>query len=410
LFNDRLSHALDLHRRDLRGITLLLVDLDDFKTVNDSLGHPAGDEMLVKIGQRLQATIRTGDTVARLGGDEFAILMEDGGDSLEVASRVLASLDAPVMVATREIPAAASIGIASLLPGDPPSNATDMLKRADLAMYAAKRAGKATVCAFTPELDHFQVGAPDLRAAFAADLAAGKIDVAFQPIHLSDGRLGGFEALARWTHGNTAVSPATFLPMARRLGAIADLDEHVLRRAVAEAAAWGDESLSLSVNLDGETLSTPGFVGRLRAVLTEASFPASQLAVEVLETSLIEHDEPALRTLAQLRELGVRVVVDDFGAGYASLVRLQALRPDIVKIDRSLMAVEDVAGVASPLLSGVAQLAHRIGAMVVAEGVETEVQLSAALAAGCDAVQGFLLGRPLPAAECHEIVRRAHVS
>jgi len=404
LFLDRLSHALDLHRRDLRTVTVLLIDLDDFKTVNDSLGHPAGDELLTRVSERLRAVIRTGDTVARLGGDEFAVLMEDGGDAIEVAGRILSSLDRTIIVSGRALPVGASIGIATLEPGDPPATAVDMLKRSDMAMYAAKRAGKATVCSYSVDLDDAETGQLDMRAAFAADLAVGAIDVAFQPIQLSDGRLGGFEALARWTHSGTAVSPATFLPMARRLGCIATLDRLVLAKAVREAGLWG-EPVAVSVNLDGATLADPRFVDYVLEVCA-APFSTSRLAVEVLETDLIEHNDAALETLRRLRSTGVRVAVDDFGAGYASLVRLQTLEPDIVKIDRSLTAgLTD--GQPTPLLAGVTQLAHKIGAIVVVEGVETHGQLEAALAAGCNAVQGYLLGRPTGPDECRELVDRS---
>jgi EAL domain-containing protein (putative c-di-GMP-specific phosphodiesterase class I) len=279
-----------------------------------------------------------------------------------------------------------------------------MLKRADVAMYAAKRAGKATVCAYASELEDADESQLDLRGAFARDLAAGALDVAFQPIHFADGRLSGFEALARWNHEGSAVSPATFLPMARRLDAIGQLDELVMRKATAEATRWGPQHV-VSVNVDGATLADPAFPARVAAALASAGLPASRLAVEVLETSLIEHDEPALASLRHLRGMGVHVVVDDFGAGYASLVRLQALNPDVVKIDRSLVAAEP-SSATTPLLSGVAELAHRMGAFVVAEGVETESQLSAAIAAGCDAVQGFLLGRPTAAEECAELARQ----
>jgi diguanylate cyclase len=406
LFGDRLGHALDLHRRDLRPVALLLIDLDDFKSVNDSLGHPVGDDVLVRVAERLRAVIRTGDTVARLGGDEFAILMEDGGEPLDLAARVLSSLEQAVVLNGRVLPVGASIGIAALNAEDPPATAVDMLKRADLAMYAAKDAGKFGVRIYSPDLDQGHAGMLDLRAAFAADLQHGHIDVAFQPIHLAHGRLAGFEALARWTHDGNSIPPATFLPLARRLGSLAVLDRLVLAKAVEEAGGWGGD-LMLAVNLDAETLGDPQFAPFALATI-EGRLPARRLAVEVLEAGLVEHDAAALDTLGQLRAAGVHITVDDFGAGYASLVRLQALRPDVVKIDRSLIAAL-TSDTPTPLLSGVAQLAHQIGAVVVAEGVETDDQLTAAIAAGCDAVQGFLLGRPTNADGCRELVDDAKI-
>jgi len=401
LFGDRLSHALDLHRRDLRPVALMLIDLDDFKSVNDSLGHPVGDEVLVRVSERLRAVVRTGDTVARLGGDEFAILMEDGGEPVDLAGRVLAGLDRAVVVNGRVLPVGASIGIAALRPDDLPATAVDMLKRADLAMYAAKTSGKSGVQVYNESLDRAQGGSLDLRAAFASDLDAGMIDVAFQPIQLANGRLGGFEALARWTHEGTSIPPATFLPMARRLGCLPALDRVVLRKAVDQAVNWGGDVV-LAVNLDADTLADEDFADYALGLLT-GRLATRRLTVEVLESGLVENDHGALSTLGRLRAAGVRIAVDDFGAGYASLVRLQALRPDIVKIDRSLVAPL-TSEAPTPLLTGVAQLAHQIGAIVVAEGVETQEQLSAAIAAGCDAVQGYLLGRPGSANDCLELV------
>jgi diguanylate cyclase (GGDEF)-like protein len=401
LFADRLSHALDLHRRDLRPVALLLIDLDDFKAVNDSLGHPVGDEVLVRVAERLRAVVRTGDTVARFGGDEFAILMEDGGEPVDLAARVLAGLERAVVLNGRVLPVGASIGVAALRPDDRPATAVDMLKRADLAMYAAKTAGKSGVQVYNENLDRVQGGSLDLRAAFAADLHAGLIDVAFQPIKLANGRLGGFEALARWTHDGTSIPPATFLPMARRLGCISALDRVVLAKAVDQAATWRGDVV-LAVNLDADTLADAEFAGYALGLLA-GRLATRRLTVEVLESGLVENDHGALSTLGRLRAAGVRIAVDDFGAGYASLVRLQALRPDIVKIDRSLVAVL-TSDSPTQLLTGVAQLAHQIGAIVVAEGVETQEQLTAAIAAGCDAVQGYLLGRPGSANDCLELV------
>jgi len=401
LFADRLSHALDLHRRDLRPVALLLIDLDDFKSVNDSLGHPVGDEVLVRVSERLRAVVRTGDTVARLGGDEFAILMEDGGDPVDLAARILAGLERAVALNGRVLPVGASIGIAALRPDDLPATAVDMHKRADMAMYAAKTAGKSGVQVYSADLDRAQGGSLDLRAAFAADLHAGLIDVAFQPIRLANGRLSGFEALARWTHEGTTVPPATFLPMARRLGCLPTLDRVVLAKAIDHAAGWGSDVV-LAVNLDADTLADSDFAAYAIGLLA-GRLPTRRLTVEVLESGLVENDHGALSTLGQLRAAGVRIAVDDFGAGYASLVRLQALRPDIVKIDRSLLAAL-TSDSPTPLLTGVAQLAHQIGAIVVAEGIETDAQLAAAIAAGCDAVQGYLLGRPTSPNGCLELV------
>jgi diguanylate cyclase (GGDEF)-like protein len=393
LFADRLEHALALHRRDLRPVILLLIDLDDFKTVNDTLGHSAGDELLVRVSERLMASVRAGDTVARLGGDEFAVLFEDASDPYAVAARVMAGLDHAVTIGHRRIPVTASIGMASLQAEDESAGAGDLLRKADVAMYAAKREGKGRLVAYSPELADWDADHLDLRAALMADLHAGDIDVAFQPIRSADGALHGVEALARWQHIGEPVPPATFLPLAAQLGAAARLDRVVLEKAVAQAVTWSAD-VAVSVNLGSATLADPGLAAWVSDVLDSAGLPTRRLTVEILESSLIEDDDDAMRTLLELRSLGVQIAVDDFGAGYASLARLHALQPDVVKIDRSLVHLHGDPDGCGPLLAGVAHLAHELGALVVAEGVETMAHRSAALAAGCDALQGFLLGRP----------------
>ena len=408
LFNDRLEHALALHRRDMRPVAVLLIDIDDFKTVNDSLGHPAGDELLVRISERLCASVRTGDTVARLGGDEFAVLVEDGGDGFDVAGRLLTSLDLPVSLSGRELQVRASIGVALLDAGDPPANGTEMLKRADVAMYAAKRAGKGTVMPYSTALAGGDAEQLDLQAALHAAVNNDGIDVAFQPIRMADGSLRGFEALARWSYAGDPVTPGVFLPLARRLGVLAALDAAVVRRSLAEAARWPSD-IALSVNLAGESLTDAALAARISHALSDHGVAPQRLSIEVLESSVIEHDRRALTSVRGLRALGVRVAVDDFGAGYASLARLRALEPDVIKVDRSLLAAENDPDGPTPLLVGIIDLAHRLGATVVAEGVETPVQLAAALSAGCDAVQGFLWGMPGTAEDCRDLIERLPV-
>lgn len=401
LFGDRLSHALELHRRDMRTVTVLLLDLDDFKEINDSLGHPAGDELLIRVSERIMATVRTGDTVARLGGDEFAILMEDGGDAVDTACRLLLSLDQPIAMLGRQLTVRASIGVATLVPGEAPVDATEMLKRADLAMYAAKHAGKATVVRYDTALAGGDTEQLDMHSALIAAINLGGIDVAYQPIHLVDGSLLGFEALARWSFQDTPVSPGTFLPAAAKAGVLPRLDELVMTTAMREAARW-EATTTLSVNLAGDTLLDPALPARVDALLRATNLPAHRLSVEILETSAIDNDQVALTTLRALRSLGIRLAVDDFGVGFASLARLRVLEPDIIKVDRSLLVAENDPANASPLLAGIADLAHRLGATVIAEGIETDTQLSAAMSAGCDAIQGFLWGRPTTPEGCQD--------
>ena len=394
LLADRLQHALDLHRRDMRPISLMLIDLDDFKTVNDSLGHPSGDELLIRVGERLRAATRSGDTLARLGGDEFAVLLEDDGDTMHIAARVLASLEQPFHLDNRDVPIGASMGIAVLAPQDASVDAADMLRRADVAMYAAKRAGKSRLALYSPELGTMNSDQLDLRVQLAADLAAGRIDVALQPIHAVDGALYAVEALARWrTRDGDHVPPSRFLPVAAQLGAAATLDETVIGKAVT-ALRSADDSSYLAVNVSGETLNDVGFPARLAAILRERDFPPTRLVVEVLESILVEHGDTALHTLDALRALGVRIAVDDFGAGFSNLARLHLLQPDIIKIDRSLINWDMTRPHVAATLTSVVHWAHRFNALVIAEGVETQAQLDAVIASQCDAAQGYLLGAP----------------
>ncbi len=391
LFADRLEHALALHARDVRPVSLLLIDLDDFKAVNDTLGHPAGDELLVRVSERLLGAVRASDTVARLGGDEFAILIEDD-DPLRVADRVRVELEQPIPLGGRQIPVSTSIGLAGLEAGSLPKSGTDLLRRADIAMYHAKRSGKGRLVQYDPNMTDSHRHELDLRSAMAADLDAGNIDIALQLITHADGSHYGCEVLARWQHAGAAVPPSVFLPVASWLGAAARLDELVLAKAITEMRTQ-PAGMMLSVNLSGETLASPELADRIADILAAKAYSPSRLIVEVLESSLIEEDEAALQALHRLRELGIKIAVDDFGAGYASVARLHALQPDIVKIDRTVVWAV-AADSSTSLLDGITYLAHQLGAMVVAEGIETNAQLDGAVAAGCDALQGYRIGRP----------------
>ena len=408
LFNDRLGHALELRRRDGRPVAVLLIDLDDFKIVNDTFGHPIGDELLIDVATRLSGSARSADTIARLGGDEFAILMEDGGRPHELARRVLDQMQRPFRLGVRTVSVTCSIGIATLESGGIDRDTTDLLHQADLAMYAAKHSGKGVAEVYSADLVSLDSVSGDMRAALMNDIIREHINFALQPIFRSDGALYSVEALARWSYDGEPVSPSRFLPIARELDCLAAIDEIVLRKAVAAVAPFDD--IGLAVNVDGRTLTCTGFVKHVESVLREHDFAPSRLAIEVLELELIEQNEVALDTLQELRGIGVRVAVDDFGAGYATLARLKALRPDVLKIDRSLIVDSDKDGTAALLFDSAVRLGRVLGAQVVAEGVETRPQLGTALTAGCDAIQGFLLGRPTSPDELASLVARGTVA
>lgn len=410
LFTDRVTHAVELHRRSMRPVAVLLLDLDDFKSVNDSLGHAAGDELLVRVAERLRAATRAGDTVARLGGDEFAVLVEDDGDPVELAQRILSALDRPVALLGRELPVHASIGIAPLSADAAPQAAADLLKQADMAMYAAKQAGKGTVMLYqegmTDASDEL-----DLRADVTRAVATESIDVHFQPLFTPDGSLLGFEALSRWTRDGKLVPPDRFIPAAERAGVLRTLDELVLQRTLALLATGLDhpQELFVTVNTGVEQLTDPGLPEQLARLLARHGLAPHQLVLEVPEKRLYTDPLATGAILLALRRLGVRLALDDFGVGYSSLARLQEMPPDIIKIDRCFVSPLGRPGTSSVLLAAMIDLAHRTGAVVIAEGVERPEQLAELGRLGCDAVQGFLLGHPMPAAEATVFSRRRPV-
>jgi diguanylate cyclase (GGDEF)-like protein len=406
LFIDRVAHAVELHHRTPRPVAVLLLDLDDFKSVNDGLGHAAGDELLVQVAERLRATTREGDTVARLGGDEFAVLTEDDSDPTALARRILRALDQPVLLQGRRLSVQASVGIAPLGTDPARLSGADLLRRADLAMYAAKRAGKGIAM---PYQEGMTDGSHelDLRSDVSEAIATRSIDVHFQPLFTAAGSLLGFEALSRWTRHGVAVPPDRFIPAAERAGLLRTLDELVLERSLTLLATElaHPHELFVTVNASMDQLTAPGLTEQLARALERHGLAPAQLVLEVPEHRLYKDPAATAATLQGLRRLGVRLALDDFGVGYSSLARLQELPPDIVKIDRCFISPLGRPGSNTDLLAGMIDLAHRTGAMVVAEGVERPEQLSELRRLGCDAVQGYLLGRPAPAAEAAELSR-----
>ncbi|MDX6245847.1 MAG: diguanylate cyclase [Frankiales bacterium] len=395
LFTDRVGHALNLHRRTLRPLAVVFCDLDDFKAVNDTLGHDVGDALLEALADRFRATARAGDTVARLGGDEFGVLIEDDGEAMALAHRMLAALAEPIMLADRQLRVHASIGVATVSSNDPPIDGQELLKRADLAMYAAKRSGKFTVAAYTPALRDLHIDNLDMRLALAADVVDGAIRVALQPILLADGSVWGYEALARWDYEGSPVPAESFVAMADRAGVLSTLDMGVIRKAVAvvDSLPSGDEPAVLTVNIGLSHLPDERLAPALLSLLDDHRIDPRRLVVEIPEDRSIE-DPAVVLTLARLRAAGVQLALDDFGVGYSSLSRMGQLRPDLVKLDRSFVTALESSPEARDMLAAVIDLSHRIGARVIAEGVETEAQLVIARGAGCDAIQGFLLGLP----------------
>jgi diguanylate cyclase len=401
LFADRLDHAVALQRRDLRPLAVLCLDLDDFKLVNDSLGHPAGDDLLVRVAERLLGCLRGGDTVARLGGDEFAVLIEEGADvPLVVADRVVEAFRAPFMIEGHPLTVRPSIGLASASPDTAEVSGESLLKHADVAMYAAKRAGAGGVHLFRPDMHLADVDELSLRQDLTRAVASGRIEVAYQPIvDVATGEIRGAEALARWNHPvHGPIPPLRFIPMAEQAGLVVQLGLQLLDLALAEFAGWiapvGSPPLRLAVNLSAQQLIDPGFPGQVKALLDRHRIPATQLILEITEGQLLTRVEAASVVAAALDASGVQLALDDFGVGYSSLAHLTTFPLRVLKIDRAFVDPLDTRPEHRDFFAALLQLGRSLGLEIVAEGVERPEQLAELRVLGCDLAQGYYLGRP----------------
>jgi diguanylate cyclase (GGDEF)-like protein len=386
-------------------VSLLFVDLDDFKDVNDSRGHAAGDELLVAVAERLRRCVRPEDVVARIGGDEFAVVVAGGPDvARAVGDRVLISLALPVVIDGRPVFVHGSIGVASSAdPGEHTPGA--LLRNADLAMYLAKAQGGNRLVGYADGMAEAARRRADLQQDLTLATAAGQLEVHYQPtVRLSDGRTTGYEALVRWRHPvRGLVPPAEFIPLAEESGAITEIGRWVLRQAVAQGATWNAEAglpLRMAVNLSPRQLLDADVIADVVAALADSGFPAGQLTLEVTEGVLVQDVDRAVAQLSELRELGVRIAIDDFGTGFAGLSYLRRLPADILKIDRSFVTDLPAGGSSATLIASILELARTLGLDVVAEGVETEGQRRALAALDCGSAQGYLFARPQPADRC----------
>jgi diguanylate cyclase (GGDEF)-like protein/PAS domain S-box-containing protein len=406
LFADRVAHAVERRRRDRRPLIVVFADLDDFKTINDSLGHEAGDTVLVEIAQRFVEAIRPGDTVARLGGDEFAVLLEDvtdRHDGEQVAQRLIAATGRSIEVGGSDVVVGVSIGIA--VGQDQGVDADALLRDADVAMYNAKRRNRGGFALFEPTMHAAAVARLELEADLRRALDHGEFVVFYQPIvELGDGRITGFEALVRWERpGRGLVTPDAFIPLAEATGLIVPMGRWVLREACRQAAIWsaarGTASpLSMSVNLSVREIQDPGLVDHVATVLRETGIGPATLVLEITESSMVEDADETLVTLHALRALGVRLAIDDFGTGYSSLSYLQRLPIDVLKLDRSLVTISEAGQRDAALVDVVVRLGRELGLQTIVEGVEEPQQRSRLVALGCELGQGFLFARPMDAA------------
>jgi len=389
-------------------VAVLLIDLDRFKHVNDTLGHGAGDTLLQLVAQRLQGAVRQEDTVSRFGGDEFAIVQTGGQrteDSLRLGRRVVELLSEPFEIKGREVLVGASVGIA--LAPQHGQDAEDLMCKADLALYAAKADGRGRSMLFEPQMLDRQRALSKLQTDLKKALKQDEFTMVYQPIiSLDTGRVTGAEALLRWRHPTRGpVSPGDFVPLAEELGLIVPLGAHVLRRACSEAATW-PAHLSVAVNLSPVQLRHTDILAEVGAALGASGLPASRLIIEITEGVFLEDTDDVKQKLERFRDMGVRISLDDFGTGYSSLRYLRNFRFDKLKIDASFVQEDDSDQSSSAVIRSVCLLCSSLGIDVVAEGIETTDQLRKVVTAGCNEAQGFLLEHPLSSADFVEFDAR----
>jgi diguanylate cyclase (GGDEF)-like protein/excisionase family DNA binding protein len=405
LFTDRVEHALARRARTAKGVAVLFLDLDDFKLVNDSLGHATGDEVLAAVGTRLRTCIRTTDTVARLGGDEFAVLLEDveiEAEALAAAERIVAALAEPLPLPGRTVPVRASVGVA-LDRAASTMTAVELLRNADMAMYEAKATKPGRLAMFEPAMHARQVARLELEGQLSRALAEHQFRLVYQPIvALATGRIVGAEALIRWDRGaGVPIEPTQFIPLAEETGDIMEIGRWVLTEASRQARGWQREldlpDFVISVNLSARELAEVGFVDHVASIIADTDLAADHLTLEITEGVMLADETRAIGMLRALRAAGIHVVVDDFGTGYSSLGYLHRLPVDGLKIDRSFVQGLGPGRERTAIVAATLSFARALGLTVTAEGVETADQLRRLQELGCSQAQGYLLSVPLAA-------------
>jgi diguanylate cyclase (GGDEF)-like protein/PAS domain S-box-containing protein len=410
LFRDRLDQALVRARRSRQPLALLLVDLDGFKQINDNFGHDVGDQLLLQVATRFRDATRASDTVARFGGDEFAVLVEDGSEAYAVAlaQRLLERLSQPATVADRTLAFGASIGIV-VHPFDGSAGREELIRRADIAMYAAKKAGRGRYELYRGEMAREFGETLGLEYELRLGLQRHEFRLHYQPeIEVDGGKMVGVEALLRWNSPTRGmVSPGEFIPVAESTGMIMQLGELALREACEQTARWDREGLLHDrfrtwVNLSGVQLSAGGIEDLVRTVLADTGLPTERLGLEVTETAIVQGGAAGERARSELQALhsdGVGIAIDDFGTGFSSLGQLRRFPIDMIKVDRSFIQGAEHDPRDAAITANVVSLAHALGLVAMAEGIESESQLASLRELGCDLAQGFLFARAVPPAE-----------
>jgi diguanylate cyclase (GGDEF)-like protein/PAS domain S-box-containing protein len=414
LFMDRLEHALARSARRRGAVAVLYVDLDRFKSVNDSLGHDAGDALLLAAGQRLRGCLRPEDTAARIGGDEFTVLLESiarPADAIRVAERIGTALAEPFEASGHRIAVTASIGIA--LAGTSGEASAELLRAADIAMYRAKRTGKSRWEMFDPAMGQAALERVRLEADLRLAMERDELRVHYQPkVDLRTGRIAELEALVRWERpGEGLTMPAQFIGVAEETGLIVPLGRWVIRSACTRMRQLqelypGARGYKVDINLSAGQFQDPKLVGDIASVLADTGLEPDRLEVEITESVLMDDAEATIHTLRELKGLGVGLAIDDFGTGYSSLSYLQRFPVDTLKIDRTFIRRLDSDEGTTAIVRAVVGLGKALGLKLVAEGVETEEQAAQLRALGCDLAQGYYISHPLPAEELAAVVAR----
>jgi diguanylate cyclase (GGDEF)-like protein len=407
LFDDRLDHALAIYRGTARHrVALLYLDLDRFKKVNDTLGHPAGDALIREFARRLQTVIRVTDTAARLGGDEFAIIQTEVSSLVEteaLCARIIDAASAPFLIDGSQVFVGVSIGVA--LAGKDGLDPTELTRKADIALYESKSQGRGRHKLFAASMDEpiraRQAAERDLRAALDAD---DQLSVSYQPQYSAlSGAVMGVEALVRWDHPENGPMPAAaFIPVAEETGLIEPLGEWVMAEACRAARGWPVGTVS--INVSPVQLRNPHFANRAVGIISEAGIEPGRVELEITETALIDNAEECARNLRLLRAFGIRIALDDFGTGYSSFKHLREFEVDRVKIDRTFVDKIDMRIGGSPIIRAIVDLAHSTGLRATAEGVETEEQKAFLETIGCDELQGYYMARPMSPSEVHALL------
>lgn len=402
LLGDRISQAIVRSEHDALPPAVILIDLDEFKVINDSLGHGAGDMVLIEIAERLRAVVRDTDTIGRIGGDEFAVVLPDitEVEAMRVAQRALLALQKPVQVAGREVTVTASIGLRFGLRGQ---TGQSLLRDADIAMYQAKSLGKSNVQVFEPSMHYASQQRMEILSELGGAIERNELILHYQPIiRLSDRSIVGAEALLRWTTATNGLTlPGSFISIAEESGLIADLGKWTLGTAIRTLADWLTElpaasTFRLHINISPSELRRPGLVDFVQQTLTHHLVPPDRLAIEITESGMMTGDVRGLQTLLELKKLGVSVQIDDFGTGYSSIAYLRELPVDTVKVDRSLISDLGARAAPSRFVHAVLELIDSVGLSAIVEGIETQSQLDELLAIGATSGQGYFFNRPMP--------------